>query len=312
MKQSVLITGAAGFTGRYLCRHLRSAPEDLNIVGIDICEASKELYDAVYTADIVDTQQVKGVLNQVKPNYIIHLAGTFGTEDIQQLFKVNVLSMTSILEAVLKEVPKSVFLATGSAAEYGKVDASHLPVTEQCPCNPVMPYGLSKYLATQIAQYYYRTHGLCTMVVRPFQLIGKGVTSRLAPGAFANRLLEARQAGLNEIKVGNLESSRDFLDIRDAVRAILMLCQKPAPGETFNLCGGRPVKIADLLNMMITAMDVGITPVTEEKYLRGNTEVDIIYGCYGKIKAHCGWSPEIPLLDSINSMMKNKNGAVVE
>jgi GDP-4-dehydro-6-deoxy-D-mannose reductase len=307
MKQSVLITGAAGFTGRYLCRYLRAVSEELNIIGVDIAGASKELYDTMYSIDITNFQQVRTLLNQTRPQYIIHLAGTFGTEDTQCLFNVNVLSMSSLLEAILKEVPQSIFLATGSASEYGKVDSMHLPVTEQCPCIPVMPYGLSKYLATQIAQYYYRVHGLCNMIVRPFQLIGNGVTLRLAPGAFASRLLEAKKAGLSEIQVGNLESSRDFLDVRDAVKAIWLLCQNPKPGEIFNLCSGNPVKICDLLALMQTVLGTNLQYITEQSFLRGKADVNRVYGSYEKINKHCSWQPELSLEESIKQLFGNSD-----
>ncbi len=300
----MIITGAAGFTGKYMCEYLRSLRNKLKIIGLDIYNDHNNKYDEFYITDITDSSQVKEIVKKYKPEYIIHLAGTFGTGDNQQIYKVNILSMAAILEAILGFVPDSIFIATGSAAEYGEIDVSCLPVTERDFCKPVMPYGLSKYLATITAQYYHRVHGLCTMIVRPFQLVGKGATPQLAPGAFAKRLIEARKSGVNEIKVGNLESSRDFLDVRDAVRSIWMLCEKPAPGEIFNLCSGKPVKIGELLNLMLNSIGAQIKPVIEQDYLRGNADVNIVYGSYQKINEHCGWEPVISLRESIKSMFE--------
>lgn len=302
MKRSVLITGAGGFAGKYLCRYLRTLSDELNIAGIDLCDNKAGIYDSFYIDNLQDTGQVKNIIEEVKPRYVIHLAGTFGTGDAQQIFKVNVLSMMSLLDAIKEHVPDAIFIAAGSAAEYGSIDQKNLPVTEENPCNPVTPYGLSKYLATTISQYYCRVHYLCTMIVRPFQLIGKGVTDRLAPGAFAKRLLEAKQAGTSEIQVGNLESSRDFLDVRDAVRAIWMLCENPKPGEIFNLCGGKPVKMSELLNMMISAAQMDIRWVTDQSLMRGEADVSIVYGSMNKIFSHCGWQPEVPLAQTIKDM----------
>jgi len=309
MTESVLITGAAGFTGRYMCEYLRSLHLKCKITGVDVQEGQAHQYDEFHVADIADIDQVKEIVKKTRPRHIVHLAGTFGTGDIQEIYRINVLSITAILESMLKFAPDSIFIATGSAAEYGRVDSSWLPITEQNSCNPVMPYGLSKYLATQIAQYYHQVHNLHTMIVRPFQLIGKGVTSRLAPGAFAARLLEARQNGQREVKVGNLESSRDFLDVHDAVKAIWALCQKPAPGEVFNLCRGNHVTMSQLLNLMIDALGGGVRPVTEEKYLRGDADVSVVYGSYEKIKKHCGWVPSIVLGKSIQSMFEGISDA---
>ncbi len=302
MRHSVLITGAGGFAGKYLCRYLRTLPDEFNIVGIDLRDDMAGIYDSFYTDDLQNARQVKNIIEEVKPRYVIHLAGTFGTGDVPQIFSVNVLSMMTLLDAILAVDPDVVFIAAGSAAEYGSIAQENLPVTEENPCNPVTPYGLSKYLATTISQYYCRVHHLCTMIVRPFQLIGKGVTDRLAPGAFAKRLWEAKQAGTSEIQVGNLESSRDFLDVRDAVRAIWMLCENPKPGEVFNLCSGRPVRIGDLLELMIRVSGVQVSPKTEPNFLKGKADVNVIYGSYDRIKKHCGWTPETPLEKSIKQM----------
>jgi GDP-4-dehydro-6-deoxy-D-mannose reductase len=302
VKRTVLITGAGGFVGKYMSQYLRTLSDKIYIAGIDLRDDAAKMYDSFYTDDLQDSGRVKNIIEELKPRYIIHLAGTFGTGDTQQIIRVNVLSIMTLLDAMLAAAPDGVFIAAGSAAEYGSINQENLPVTEEAPCNPVMPYGLSKYLATTISQYYCRVHHLCTMIVRPFQLIGKGVTDRLAPGAFAKRLLEAKQAGTSEIQVGNLENSRDFLDVRDAVRAIWMLCEKPKPGEIFNLCSGRPIKMSDLLDMMISAAQTDIHWVTDQSMMRGKSDVNIIYGNMNKIYSHCKWHPEIPLIQTIEDM----------
>jgi GDP-4-dehydro-6-deoxy-D-mannose reductase len=302
MSQTVLLSGAAGFAGRYMCQHLRSVAEELKIIGIDTQQCIESYCNTAYVADIADAEKMRVVMEQVKPQYIIHLAGTFGAGDVQSIYRINVLSMTALLEAMRQVVPSAIFISTGSAAEYGRIKTDSLPVTEETSCNPVMPYGLSKYLATQIATYYHRVHNLCTMTVRPFQLIGKGVTDRLAPGAFARRLLNAKQAGLSEIQVGNLDSCRDFLDVRDAVKAMWLLCQNPMPGEIFNLCSGKPVKISELLSLMQQALGTDIRPVTDQCYLRGKSDVDVVYGSYDKIERYCNWRPQITLEESVRNL----------
>lgn len=303
MSRTVLITGAAGFAGRAMCCCLSSIGQELKVIAVDMLQNTDCPCDRFCLAECADAEKIKGIIEETKPDFIIHLAGTFGSGDVQSIYRTNVLSMTALLEAMRLIVPSSVFVSAGSAAEYGKIKADNLPVTEDNLCSPVMPYGLSKYLATQIAQYYHRVHSLCTMVVRPFQLIGKGVTDRLAPGAFARRLLDAKRAGLSEIQVGNLDSSRDFMDIQDAVRAIWMLCEKPAPGEIFNLCSGWPVKMGELLALMQTVLGTDIRPVVENAYLRGNADVDMVYGSYEKIKKHCGWTPQTPLEQSVKDLL---------
>jgi len=304
MRKRVLVTGACGFAGRYMCDYLSELRERPHIIATDIIESIIRNCDSFHTIDLSSAEGASNLIRQTMPNYIIHLAGTFGTDNWQEIYKVNVLSAVALLEAIRIYKSDAVVIMAGSAAEYGHIAAGQLPVTEQSPCSPVTSYGLSKFLATQIAEYYYRIYKVCVMVVRPFQLIGKGVTARLAPGAFAKQLIEARKSGVNEIKVGNLEGSRDFLDVRDAVRSIWMLCEKPVPGEIFNLCCGKPVKIGELLSLMINSIEIQIKPVIEEEYLRGNADVNVVYGSYQKINEHCGWEPIIPLQESIKSMFE--------
>jgi GDP-4-dehydro-6-deoxy-D-mannose reductase len=303
MKQTIVITGACGFAGRAMRDYLRSVRPDLILIGVDVAAPPEGVYDFFCRGDVSDFDQIRGLMEQQRPNYILHFAGSFGTGDSIQIYRVNVLSAAALLEAVRLWVPKAVFIAVGSAAEYGHVKSSDLPVQEYLECHPVSPYGLSKYLATLTVQYYARVHGLSAMVVRPFQLLGKGVTDRLAPGAFAKRLKEAMASGKREISVGNLESSRDFLDIQDAVRAIWMLCENPAPGEIFNLCSGRPVKMKELLDLMIGTAGQVIRPVTDPTCVKSRNDVSQMYGSFHKIKKHCGWEPEKVLLQSIREML---------
>lgn len=304
MKKTILVTGAAGFAGTHMCDYLSKFNDELKVAGTDVIVPERSSCDEFISADITKSDAVDKMISKIKPDYIIHLAGTFGNDDPQDIYRVNVLSITALLESLRIHNPKAIFLAAGSAAEYGRVTSDQLPVTEETPCNPITPYGLSKLLATETALYYNRVHGMNVMVFRPFQLIGRGVTTRLAPGAFAQQLKQVIDSGSNIIKVGNLESSRDFLDIKDAVKAIWQLCQNPAPGQIFNIASANPTKISDLLKMMIKACDVDVKVEVDPGRLRGTADVSSVYGSIEKIKKQCRWSPEISLADTILEMFE--------
>ena len=302
MSKRVLITGAAGFFGRNMCTYLASLTEPPTIIGTDVVPCNTDGWGCFYKMDLSSADEVGALIERCRPDYLIHLAGTFGTDEAQDIYRVNVLSITALLEAVRKHTPNVVMVVAGSAAEYGRVESHQLPVNEQTPCQPVLPYGLSKLLATQVALYYHRVHHICVMIARPFQLLGKGVTSRLAPGAFTQQLKQAIVQGSRVIRVGNLDSSRDFLDINDAVNAVWLLCRKPSPGQIFNLCSGQPTRMADLLATMIKQCGVDVGIETDPARLRGDSEVSKIYGSFAKMEAHCGWKPEVPLTESVLAM----------
>lgn len=304
MSKRVLITGAAGFFGSYMCKYLASLAEPPTLIGTDIIPCNTDGWDHFYKMDLSSSDEVGELIERCTPDYLIHLAGTFGTDDTQEIYRVNVLSITALLEAVRKHTPDVVMVAAGSAAEYGPIEPHQLPVDEQTPCQPVNPYGLSKQLATQVALYYHRVHQIDVMIIRPFQLLGKGVTSRLAPGAFAQQLKQIIAQGSGIIKVGNLESSRDFLDIDDAVDAVWLLCQKPSPGQIFNLCSGKPTKMADLLATMIKHCGVEVKIETDPARLRGKDDVSQIYGSSNQLNSHSGWIPQTSLEDSVAEMLR--------
>ena len=303
MTKRILVTGAGGFSGRYMCKYLACLDKKLTITGCDISDSYPEECESFYKTDMSSDKEVRSLIRESRPDYIIHLAGSFGGKDVQQIYKINVLSVSSLLEATHEYSPQAVTVVVGSAAEYGLIDPELLPADEQTPCNPVTSYGLSKQLATQTALYYHRVHNMSVTVVRPFQLIGKGITSRLVPGAFAGQLREVIANGSNVMRVGNLKSFRDFLDVHDAVKAIWALCEKPAPGQIFNLCSGKLTQISYLLETMIDCCGVDVDIKVDPELLHGNADVSKIFGSYQKIYDHCGWKPGIDLEQSIKEMM---------
>jgi GDP-4-dehydro-6-deoxy-D-mannose reductase len=301
--KKILVTGASGFLGRHLVQYLKTKTMDVQVFASDCVEEPKGNTERYFKVDFTEESQVQKVVDEVMPDCIIHLAGLFDAADSVRVYQVNVLSLAVLLEAVRKKCPSTLILTAGSAAEYGTVSADYLPASELTPCTPVSLYGQTKFLATQIAQFYYRIYQLPIMVFRPFQLIGKGVSSKLAPGAFAEQLQSAAKQKEPVIKVGNLRSFRDFLDVADAAEAIWSLCCKPAPGQIFNICSGRFTQMSELLDQMIKILGINVRIEADPSRLKGNQDVSVIYGSNAKIRRHSGWQPRISLKQSIQNML---------
>lgn len=300
--KKVLVTGAGGFLGRHLVHYLKTKTKDVWVCAADCIDEPQLNADRYFKVDFTEESQVRNVIDEIMPNCIIHLAGLFDGADPIRVYRINVLSLAILLETVRRKCPSALILTAGSAAEYGIVSPDHLPVSELTPCFPVGIYGQTKLLATQIAEFYHRVYQSSVMVFRPFQLIGKGVSSKLAPGAFAEQLQCAVAQNEPVIKVGNLKSFRDFLDVMDATEAIWSLCCKPAPGEVFNICSGRFTQMAELLDQMIRILGLDVRIDVDPSRLRGKEEVSVIYGSNAKIHRHCGWQPRISLEQSIQKM----------
>ena len=303
MIKKILVTGANGFVGTHLCRHLVTERSTYEVIGAGLGGGSNDYCASYYEVDLSSKEAVQEIVATHCPDAIYHLAGLFGENDLERNLQTNVITTSLLLDNVARYAPSAVFISAGSAAEYGRAESDGQPVAENHSCQPVTPYGLTKKMASDMVLYYHRARGLQSMVVRPFQLLGKGVSDKLAPGAFARKIEEAVEKKTGVIQVGNLESFRDFLDIEDAVNALHHLLLQPKGGHVFNICSGEATKMSQLLEMMISVSGQDIDVETAEQLMRGSADVSIMYGSRDKIEQHCGWQPQVSLQQSIAKML---------
>lgn len=154
-----------------------------------------------------------------------------------------------------------------------------------------------------MAAKYYATHGLCVSVARVFNLVGRGMPPYLAVGAFASQLRLLLQGPLpRRLLVGNLDTKRDYLDVRDACQALIALSASAKPGQVYQVCSGRSVSIRELLTLMIAYTGVDVQVVTDQARVRGD-DLPNIYGSHAKLSALTGWQPEISLYDSVKHLV---------
>ncbi len=299
MPGRLLVTGVSGFAGRHLLTHLAGLSERPAIVGVDVTEAAPAGCDDFRRLDLASPEQASHVVAASRPDAVVHLAGTFGAGDTERLYRANVLPLAHLLEAVRMHAPRAIVVTVGSSAEYGATEPTRLPLTEDVACRPLTAYGLSKRLATEVALFHHRTHATRVTVVRPFQLIGRGISTRLVPGAFAKQLRTAVENGAPAITVRDLEGVRDFVDVRDACDAIWTLCTRPAPGEIFNICTGRATRVGELLRLMISASGAHVAVQPDAAPRRDAEKIPAMVGSFDKLEAHCGWRPHIGLADSV-------------
>ena len=303
----VLITGVAGFVGSHLADFLVS--QGYEVWGI-VCPGSN--YESVehlrhnvrlVRCDVRDEQAVKKALVDSSSQYIYHLAARTVTFESRrcprETYEVNFLGTVNVLEGALalKESPH--ILIPTSAEMYGDVSAGRAPLEENEIFRPLHPYAVSKVAVHYLIQQYVRVHNLQVVEARAFNQIGPRQKLGFVVPDFAAQLAKvALGRDRNEIRVGNLKAQRDFLDVRDAVRAYVRLCEVGRPGEVYHVCSGIGVSIEDILKTLMKFVDVPVNVVIDPEKLRP-IMAPILIGSNKKLVRETGWTPQIPLETSL-------------
>lgn len=298
-----LVTGASGFAGRYLVSALHD-----HGAGVLACGGPNEPGD-FFPIDLRDLSTIRAALEAAEPTVIFHLAAqTFVPESLQSpvpTYETNTIGTALLAQAVReysvasKTMPRIVF--TSSAEVYGQRDPSEIPVREHLDPRPANPYAASKAAAEAILLAEQRCLGLDVVVARSFNHIGPGQSDRFVIASFAAQLARIATGEAPQLWVGNLEAARDFLDVRDVVRAYLALAQHGESGEIYNVCSGNAVKIRDVLRELITIAHVPVE-VREDPQRMRPLDVPVFVGSASKLTERTQWRPEVPLSRSLREI----------
>lgn len=295
-----LITGAAGFTGRYLTSLLDGRGHEVHGVVHHAPDDAIADASAVHVADLADHSAISRVVEAVRPDHVVHLAAIafVGHGDIEEMYRANVVGTRQLLDALagLAEAPKSVVLAS-SANVYGNTREGVLDET-MLPA-PANDYGVSKVAAEYVSHIY--SARLPLIIVRPFNYTGRGQADNfLIPKIIAH----ARQRE-PVIELGNLDVARDFSDVRDVVDCYARLLDAPqAIGETFNICSGRAVSLGEILAMVSGISRHRFEVRVNPDLVRAN-EVRSLSGSAAKLEGVIGELPRIPLQETLTWMLED-------
>lgn len=296
----VLITGAAGFTARHLCKRLRQEGS-VSITGTDIVEQppGDTDIDHYHQANLTNPKEVRDLLSEVRPDWIFHLAGIF-RGDVTAIYQVNLMGTLNLLETIKEISPETAILLVGSAAEYGIWPSEEMPLAENHPCEPINAYGSSKLAMTQVAQTYFRQSGTKSVIARPFNIIGAGMPNTLLPGAIAERAKAALETDSPEIAAGNLASQRDFIAIEDAVDAYVNLLKTELWGEVYNICSGAPRTIDSVIQTLLSFSPRPISLVKDPALVHAN-DPPLVTGDFSKAQQAFGFTPKVKLEDALKA-----------
>lgn len=305
----VLVTGACGFVGGYLLRHLVASGDQVTGTFLNDPPPSHPSWqlpvDRV-TLDVTDANACTDLINRVRPEVVFHLAGIAfvpeAEENFDRVLKINVGATNNLARACHILQLKTGFVFISSAEVYGRITPKDLPISEQVTPNPANNYSLTKLMAEMVAHRYEQGGFVRSVIVRPFNHIGPGQDPRFVSSNFA-RQLAAISLGMAppEIRVGNLEARRDFSDVRDIVRGYRMLAERGH--GIYNLGSGKAVSVQELLDTLIEISGLKVQVTHDQARMRA-AEVPEIYGSYAKAEAELGWRPQISLRESLSSIFE--------
>ena len=300
----ILITGCNGFVGRHLAAELLQARHE--VFGLDVGPPSPALSFPVATGDICDPGALQRAVRGFCPDGCIHLAGIASvplcSQQPELAFRINVLGTLNVLDALQKKSPDARLLVVSTAQVYGFSPSSWLD--ETVPPQPDSQYALSKFCAETASFLRARESRLSVFAVRPVNHIGPGQTTHFVISSFASQLAAiVRGRADSRLQVGNVDSERDFLDVRDVVRGYRLLLEKGVSGECYNLASGRLIPIRHALDVLCRI--AGISPTRELDPARFRpTERSLTLRC-AKLQQATGWIAAIPLEQTLRDIYED-------
>jgi GDP-4-dehydro-6-deoxy-D-mannose reductase len=307
----LLVTGAGGFVGGHLIDLVRRESPETGLHGVVQPHGSLAWTSSkgarIHEADLDDPASAAAVIEEVRPDAVVHLAGQSSVQqswlDPGGTLRTNVLGIVHLLDAARRAALRPAVLVVGSAEEYGPVSASELPIREDAPLRPASPYAVSKLAQGALALLYGPAGGMRVVLTRTFHHTGPGRGEAFAESSFARQIAEI-ESGLRPavIEVGNLDAVRDFSDVRDVVRAYLMLLEKGEPGQAYNVCSGRGLSIREILDLLLASSSARVEVRLDRERLRP-ADVPAQVGDPSRLRAATGWQPRFTLAETLRDLL---------
>ena len=308
----ILITGVGGFVGLHLTRRIVERGGVALGLGIEPAPASiAGMLAGEWRADVEDLDGLAAALREARPGAIVHVAaqsrGAMAYERPVETYRVNAVGTMALLDAVRREAPGARVLVAGTGEVYGPQPEGSR-VGEDALLRPVTPYALSKAAADTLAAAFAGWWDLDVVRTRSFAHVGPGQSDRFLVPSLA-RQLGRIAAGRQEpiVKVGNLDVTRDFADVRDVVEAYLALLEHGRRGAAYNVCRGEGTRLSDLARRMCERAAVDVTLEVDPGRLRP-ADLPYLVGDPTAIERDTGWRASRPLDRAIDEVLEEWHG----
>jgi GDP-4-dehydro-6-deoxy-D-mannose reductase len=288
---TILVTGLSGFVGAHICPLVDAV--DLGGHGRFV--------------DLRDPAGVREAVSRLSPTAVIHLAGQSSIGDAienpLETYEVNFIGTLNLLAALRAAGFQGRFLYVGSAEVYGVVPETELPVIENRALQPQNPYAVSKVAAEALCYQWSQTGPFEIVMARPFNHIGPGQTTRFAVADFAQQITRARMGKRDRVlQTGDVDTTRDFTDVRDIAKAYVSLLEKGVNGEIYNVCSGVEKSLREIIAVLCKTAEIEMRiEVVPERLRRSDRRR--MRGSFERLHARTDWRPQIPIEKTLQDIM---------
>lgn len=309
---NVLITGANGSGGSYLCEYIVENHPEVKVHAISRWHSTTSMNNlesikdriTMHECDLLDLGSIIRVLREIRPKRIFHLASH---ANVRKCFDTplavlsnNITSTANLLEAIRLECPETLLQHCSTSEVYGNPET--FPMTEDHPLKPVNPYSVSKLTQESLCYAYYKSWGVRVIITRMFAYINPRRRDLFAT-AFAYQLSNIERNG-GHLYHGNLNSIRTLIDVRDAMESYWLASEKCIPGEFYNIGGKDVLSVGEFLDKLITHAKVPIIKKLDQNLLR---PVDVTKQICDttKFDTLTGFKPKYTLDESIEFLLNH-------
>lgn len=308
-----LITGFSGFVAKHFLDYLDEQEVAAYVLGVDLYRPEFNIYGfknvrcSFEKTDLLNKDEVDNIIYQFQPSYILHLASfssvAFSWKNPVASFANNTNIFLNLLEKVRGMNLDCRILSIGSSEEYGNVDEKDLPLFEEHTLNPISPYAVARVSQEMLSKIYVDGYGMDIIMTRSFNHVGPGQKDFFVVSSFAKQLVELKkESKTTELVTGDISIIRDFVDVRDVVRAYYMLFKKGRKGEVYNVCSGKGTTLKEVIEKMANILKIQVVARVNENLIRPNDN-RIIIGSNQKIKYDTNWSNDISLDKSLKDII---------
>lgn len=311
--KTILVTGAEGFVGTHLIQYLKQ--RGYEVVGGVRNRARKltleKWFGKALVCDVADAINVARVIASVRPDGVIHLAGTSrpgeATAEPLTAYQSLVSAWANVLDGVRRTVPRARVLMVSACEVYGNAGKDGRPLAEAAPLQPVNTYGALRAAAESIAHTFYQNFHLNITIARPFHHTGPGQSDQFFYGAVAKQLgrWDVAVDG-DQLLLPDLNFKRDVLHVADVVEAYEKLLRDGKPNEVYNVCSGQCHTVRDIVQTMIRTscrmVTLGDLPGPGAA---AEDAIPCLCGDNSKLRKELNWQPKHSMEEAIRDLIRS-------